>query len=442
MRISFNYLPNIKKIFYIIFVLIQIAPFANVSAITPSQKQLFDEGIYYYNYNSGTCNQLTDYIGNGPAEGLAFPDVTSVPDLVTNIDNYIVNIRPNSPFVGMGNQFVAAGQKYNVNPALVVALAYKEEGLGTADNFTTKSSHDSFGTIGITGFNNDKYGFAIFDSFEASIDPVTKYVSDSFVLSTGAYYSINIYQMMTHYTPDGVEAATQLTLEVMHKILDPIVSNSNASTNIDQTLSDIQSNCGSSSSSDSSSSDSSSSGSGGVSYSGTANGFSLTGPNAMAHFYQGDPRWANKLYGSWTIKDNGCGITSVAMVVDTLKNLNYTPDYYATKYGGYDTQGGSSWSLFPAVAKDFGLNEENLGTNLASAADYIRTGGLVIISVKAGAFTTGGHLMVIRAIDASGNFYLANPGAWFNANSTETTGYSASYLINQGALYNLFGFKK
>ena len=60
MRISFNYLPNIKKIFYIIFVLIQIAPFANVSAITPSQKQLFDEGIYYYNYNSGTCNQLND----------------------------------------------------------------------------------------------------------------------------------------------------------------------------------------------------------------------------------------------------------------------------------------------------------------------------------------------------------------------------------------------
>jgi hypothetical protein len=356
---------------------------------------------------------------------------------VTNIDNYIVNIRPNSPFVGMGNQFVAAGQKYNVNPALVVALAYKEEGLGTADNFTTKSSHDSFGTTGITGFNNDTYGFAIFDSFEASIDPVTKYVRDSFVLSTGAYYSINIYQMMKHYTPDGVGAATQLTLEVMHKILDPIVSNSNASTNIDQTLSDIQSNCGSSSSSGSSSS-----GSGGVSYSGTANGFSLTGPNAMAHFYQGDPRWANKLYGSWTIKDNGCGITSVAMVVDTLKNLNYTPDYYATKYGGYDTQGGSSWSLFPAVAKDFGLKEEDLGTNLASAADYIRTGGLVIISVRAGAFTTGGHLMVIRAIDASGNFYLANPGAWFNANSTETTGYSASYLINQGALYNLFGFKK
>ncbi len=437
MRISFNYLPNIKKIFYIIFVLIQIAPFANVSAITASQKQLFDEGIYYYNYNSGTCNQLTDYIGNGPAEGLAFPNVTSVPDLVTNIDNYIVKIRPNSPFVGMGNQFVAAGQKYNVNPALVVALAYKEEGLGTADNFTTKSSHDSFGTTGITGFKNDTYGFAIFDSFEASIDPVTKYVRDSFVLSTGAYYSINIYQMMTHYTPDGVEAATQLTLEVMHKILDPIVSNSNASTNIDQTLSDIQSNCGSSSSSGSSSS-----GSGGVSYSGTANGFSLTGPNAMAHFYQGDPRWANKLYGSWTIKDNGCGITSVAMVVDTLKNLNYTPDYYATKYGSYDTQGGSSWSLFPAVAKDSGLKEENLDKNLASAADYIRTGGLVIISVGKGAFTTGGHLMVIRAIDASGNFYLANPGAWFNANSTETTGYSASYLINQGALYNLFGFKK
>ena len=162
----------------------------------------------------------------------------------------------------------------------------------------------------------------------------------------------------------------------------------------------------------------------------------------MAHFYQCDPKWKNSLYGSWSICDNGCGITSVAMVVDTLKNLNFTPDYYATKYGSYDTQGGSSWNLFPAVEKDYGLKEADLGTDLTSAADYIRTGGLVIISVRAGAFTTGGHLMVIRAIDASGNFYLANPGAYFDANSTETTGYSASYLTNQGALYHLFGFKK
>jgi len=162
----------------------------------------------------------------------------------------------------------------------------------------------------------------------------------------------------------------------------------------------------------------------------------------MAHFYQYDPKWANSPYGAWSIADNGCGIMSVTMVVDTLKNLNLTPDYYANRYAAYDTEKGSSWSLFPKVAADYGLHETDLGLSLSSAADYLRSGGLVIISVRAGAFTPGGHLMVIRAIDSSGKFYLANPGDTNNHSHTETTGYSASYLINQGALYNLFGFKK
>ena len=425
-----------KRILTISFsIILLLTSSSNVFAISQNQRNLYSQGVLYYNYDGGVgCNnQLTDYIGTGPANGLTFPDVTSVSDLVNNINQYIYNTRPNSPFVNMGAKFVAAGQAYEVNPALVVALAYKEEGLGTADTYSNNVSHDSFGVTGIAGFSNDKYGFVVFDSFEASIDPVTKYVSDGYVKSSGTYYSTSVHQMMTHYTPDGIDAATQITLDVMNKILDPIVSNANSS--VDQTLSDIQSACGTSN-------QSSQNGASGVSYNDSANGFSLTGSSAMAHYYQCDPKWANSPYGAWSICNNGCGITSVTMVVDTLKNLNLTPDYYANRYAAYDTAQGSSWSLFPKVAADYGLHETDLGVSLSSAADYIRSGGLVIISVGHGAFTSGGHLMVIRAIDSSGKFYLANPGDTNNQSHTETTGYSASYLINQGALYHLWGFKK
>ena len=39
---------------------------------------------------------------------------------------------------------------------------------------------------------------------------------------------------------------------------------------------------------------------------------------------QTDPKWANKPYGSSTIKVSGCGTTSVAMVVSGLTGKTVT----------------------------------------------------------------------------------------------------------------------
>src|SRR5436190_11152966 len=122
-------------------------------------------------------------------------------------------------------------------------------------------------------------------------------------------------------------------------------------------------------------------------YQAGANGYDLSGPNAMAHFYQCDAKWANHPYGKGksSICEGGCGITSLAMVVDTLSGANETPLTLADKYGDrYHGSDGTDWSLWPVAAKDFGLNEQDIGVDLDKAASIIRQGGLVIMSVNAG----------------------------------------------------------
>jgi hypothetical protein len=183
-----------------------------------------------------------------------------------------------------------------------------------------------------------------------------------------------------------------------------------------------------------------------------ANGWDLNGPNAMVYFGQCDPKWANHPYGAGksSICEGGCGITSMAMVVATLspKGKNETPKTLADQYGGaYHDSGGTSWALWPVAARDYGLHERDIGLDLNAAADTVKAGGLVIISIDPGAFTSGGHIMVIRAVNDKGEFLLADPNNDANKNQndrgdTNNTGYSADFLKNQGALKHLWAFTK
>jgi hypothetical protein len=180
-----------------------------------------------------------------------------------------------------------------------------------------------------------------------------------------------------------------------------------------------------------------------------ANGWELQGPNAMVYYGQCDPKWANVAYGTGksSICEGGCGITSMAMVVATLSSegKNETPETLAKKYGDvYHTSDGTSWALWPVAARDYGLQEQSLGTDLNKAADIVKAGGLVIISVDPGEFTSGGHIMVIRAVTDDGKFLLADPNNAGSpaSNDTNKTPYSADFLRTQGSLKGLWSFTK
>jgi len=176
-----------------------------------------------------------------------------------------------------------------------------------------------------------------------------------------------------------------------------------------------------------------------------ANGYDL---DKMTVFDQNDPKWASKPYGEGktSIGASGCGITSLAMVVSTLTGKKETPLTLAKKYGDqYHGAEGTTWGLWPVAADEYNLKFDDLGTDLNQAASAVKSGGLVIISVDAGEFTGGGHLMVIRAVDDEGNFLLADPnysGNKSHGKDTNNKAYSADFLRTQGALKHLWSFSK
>lgn len=178
------------------------------------------------------------------------------------------------------------------------------------------------------------------------------------------------------------------------------------------------------------------------------NGWDIKGPNAMVVFDQCDPKWGAKPYGAGktSICGSGCGITSLAMIVDTLAGKNETPLTLANRYGAKYHTVGTDWSLWPVAAKDFGLKEADIGTDLNKAAEVVKGGGLVLISVNPGAFTSQGHFMIIRAVNDKGEFLLADPNnagnKQANRGDTNNTPYSADFLKTKGALLHLWSWQK
>lgn len=177
-------------------------------------------------------------------------------------------------------------------------------------------------------------------------------------------------------------------------------------------------------------------------------GWQFEGACKMISYDQGDPKWANIPYGAGktVISESGCGPTSLAMVGATLLNNSaITPETVATKYGDayHDPNVGTSWSLFPRYAQDTGLRYSDLGTDFSAAAEILRAGGLVVISVDPGHFTGNGHLMVIRATNPSGTeFYLADPNGDGINNDSETRSFTADFLRTEGGMKHLWGYAK
>lgn len=133
----------------------------------------------------------------------------------------------------------------------------------------------------------------------------------------------------------------------------------------------------------------------------------------LTYFSQRDSAWGS--YGHGTIRSCGCGPTSMAMIISTLTdNTSITPQVIADfgSTNGHQVAPpscGSSWSLFAASASQYGLTTTDIGNDYTAAAEGLRAGGLIVASVRAGDFTSGGHIIVLRAVTADGNFLVGDP---------------------------------
>lgn len=132
-------------------------------------------------------------------------------------------------------------------------------------------------------------------------------------------------------------------------------------------------------------------------------------------FLQWDTRWGYQPYGDGWIGNAGCGPTSLSMVMVGLTgDTSYDPGTMANfseMHGWYETGVGTSWDLFTEGAPLLGLSVEEGSISM----DYIQNGLTpqtpMIASMRPGDFTKGGHLLVLRGLDAGGRVLLNDPNS-------------------------------
>lgn len=142
--------------------------------------------------------------------------------------------------------------------------------------------------------------------------------------------------------------------------------------------------------------------------------------------YQWDERWGYETYGNTVMGYSGCGPTSLAMVIVGLTGRKdvtpYTVAQYADASGYYVDGDGTSWKLFTTGCANWGLRSHEVPKNEEQLKSALSAGQPVIISVKKGMFTNGGHIMVLAGTGASGNLIVHDPNN--RAYSSRTFTYS------------------
>lgn len=158
----------------------------------------------------------------------------------------------------------------------------------------------------------------------------------------------------------------------------------------------------------------------------------------LTYYSQIDNRWRNKRYSSTgnasqTIGSSGCGPTSASMIVTACKGA-ITPDVMSdlfVKYGYRSANNGTYWSAFRAIADEFDIGYSET-TNFQRAIELLRNNNYVVASVGNGLFTTGGHIIVLTAIDGD-NIKIYDP--YLYAGKFETSTRRGKVTVVENTVY-------
>lgn len=123
------------------------------------------------------------------------------------------------------------------------------------------------------------------------------------------------------------------------------------------------------------------------------------------YYSQEDIRWKNVMYSirndkTQTIGTSGCGPTCAAMVISTFTGKPVLPTDTATwsiKNGHRTLNDGTAWAFYVAIAKAYGLSCVQTG-KLDDVKKALAVGHLVVASIGAGHFTSGGHYVLLTGI--------------------------------------------
>lgn len=127
----------------------------------------------------------------------------------------------------------------------------------------------------------------------------------------------------------------------------------------------------------------------------------------LTYYSQLDSRWRNNMYSSinnssQTIGTSGCGPTSSAMIVSSIKGT-ITPDKMANLYVNYGYRSanqGTYWSAFKWTADVFNI-EYSECYRLDDVIEKLKNNNYVIASCNQGLFTYGGHFIVLIGVEGN-----------------------------------------
>lgn len=151
---------------------------------------------------------------------------------------------------------------------------------------------------------------------------------------------------------------------------------------------------------------------------------------------QYDKRWGYGMYGNEVIAINGCGPTSVAIVIAGLTGRNDITPYniatYSYQNGYYDV--GTSWSFFTEGIKKYGIIGTELPLIKSKMIEELKLGHPIICSMGKGEFTTTGHIITIVGIKKD-KFIINDP------NSKKRSNKLWSYEEIENQIKNLWSFQ-
>lgn len=103
------------------------------------------------------------------------------------------------------------------------------------------------------------------------------------------------------------------------------------------------------------------------------------------------------MYGDEVLAINGCGLTSVAMVIAGLTERNIITPYDVASYAyenGYYKKG-TRWNFFTEGVKNYGIVDKEIPLVKSKIFKELELGHPIICSMRKGDFTTTGHLIVL-----------------------------------------------
>lgn len=166
----------------------------------------------------------------------------------------------------------------------------------------------------------------------------------------------------------------------------------------------------------------------------------------LTYYSQVDTRWKNHIYtaisdNSQTIGTSGCGPTSAAMVVSSIRGT-ITPDVMSDLYvqNGYrSSNSGTYLAAFRWTADFFNIEYEHT-KDLNRVVELLNNNNYIIASCGSGLFTYGGHIIVIYGVEDN-NLKIYDPYLYNGKFDTSTRRGKVS--INNNTIYcSIDNFKK